>query len=69
MQVLWNGVPTEKFKPTRGERQRCHLSPYLFVLCMGWLGHNIHSSFVGKEWSPIRLSRTCPTLSHLFFCV
>ncbi|KAA3475230.1 Retrovirus-related Pol polyprotein LINE-1 [Gossypium australe] len=67
MQVLWNGVPTQKFKPNRGIRQGCPLSPYLFVLCMEWLGHFIHS---GKEvgiWDPIRLSRSGPPVSHLFF--
>ncbi|KAH1055847.1 hypothetical protein J1N35_033912 [Gossypium stocksii] len=40
MQVLWNGVPTQKFKLARGIRQGCPLSPYLFVLCMEWLGHS-----------------------------
>ncbi|KAA3479951.1 Retrovirus-related Pol polyprotein LINE-1 [Gossypium australe] len=43
MQILWNGVPTQKFKPKIGRRQGCPLSPYLFVLCMEWLGHFIRS--------------------------
>lgn len=34
MQILWNGTPTQKFRPTRAVRQGCPLSPYLFVLCM-----------------------------------
>ncbi|KAK5785851.1 hypothetical protein PVK06_040472 [Gossypium arboreum] len=65
--VLWNDVPTKKFRPVRGIRQGCLLSPYLFVFCMEWLGHRFHASFSSGEWSPIRLSHTRSNLSHLFF--
>ncbi|KAA3486878.1 LINE-1 reverse transcriptase isogeny [Gossypium australe] len=67
MQILWNRVPTQKFKPNRGIRQGCPLSPYLFVLCMEWLGHFIHSGIEVGTWDPIRLSRSGPPISHLFF--
>lgn len=43
MQVLWNGIPIEKFRPTRGVSQGYPLLPYLFVLCMEWLGHSFQS--------------------------
>ncbi|KAA3474960.1 Retrovirus-related Pol polyprotein LINE-1 [Gossypium australe] len=66
IQVLWNGVPTEKFKPARGIRQGCPLSPYLFILCMEWLGQSFQSSISSKEWTPIKLSRAGPNLCHLF---
>ncbi|KAA3487383.1 LINE-1 reverse transcriptase isogeny [Gossypium australe] len=44
MQVMWNGVPLSKFRPIRGVRQGCPLFPYIFVLCMEWLGHLIKSA-------------------------
>ncbi|KAH1097249.1 hypothetical protein J1N35_014170 [Gossypium stocksii] len=43
MQILWNGVPTQKFKPVRGIRQGFPLSPYLFVLSMEWFGHIVRT--------------------------
>ncbi|KAA3464882.1 LINE-1 reverse transcriptase isogeny [Gossypium australe] len=67
MQILWNGVPTQKFKPARGIRQGCPLSPYLFVLCMDWLGHLIKSNIDIGRWEPVKLSRSGPAISHLFF--
>lgn len=67
MQILWNRVSTQKFRPPRGVRHGCLLSPYLFVLCMKWLGHSIRLAIDSGNWLPIRLSCTGPSLSHLFF--
>ncbi|KAA3460795.1 reverse transcriptase [Gossypium australe] len=67
MQILWNGVPSRSFKLIRGIRQGCPLSPYLFVLCMEWLAHLINSEINTGKWQPIKLSRSGPALSHLFF--
>ncbi|KAK5776842.1 hypothetical protein PVK06_044807 [Gossypium arboreum] len=67
MQVLWNGIPTSKFRPAKGVRQGCPLSPYLFILCMEWLSHNIHAAIGAGNWTPIRLALNGPPLSHLFF--
>ncbi|KAH1131560.1 hypothetical protein J1N35_002938 [Gossypium stocksii] len=66
MQILWNGVPSKPFKPVRGIRQGCPLSPYLFVLCMEWLGHLISSEIIVGRWHPIRLSGSGLPLFHLF---
>ncbi|KAK5824614.1 hypothetical protein PVK06_019395 [Gossypium arboreum] len=66
-QVMWNRVPLSKFKPVRRIRQGCPLFPYLFVLCMEWLGHLIQSAISEGKWSPIRLSRNGPAISHFFF--
>ncbi|KAA3481303.1 reverse transcriptase [Gossypium australe] len=50
MQVLWNGVPTQKFRPARGVRQGCPLSPYLFILCIEWLGYSIRNAIGVDIW-------------------
>ncbi|MBA0602746.1 hypothetical protein Gorai_002916 [Gossypium raimondii] len=67
MKVLWNGAPTQKFKLVRGIHQGCPLSPYLFILCMVWSGHSFHHAIGDSLWWPIRLSRSGPSLSYIFF--
>ncbi|KAK4258441.1 hypothetical protein QN277_004892 [Acacia crassicarpa] len=67
MQLLWNGDKAEEFRPSRGVRQGDPLSPYLFVICMEKLAHLIQAAIHEGTWELIRLSRTGPQISHLFF--
>lgn len=67
LRVLWNGEPTDSFKPTRGVRQGDPLSPYLFVMCMERFYQTIEEAIVENRWKPIRASRNGPLLSNLFF--
>ncbi|XP_039065453.1 uncharacterized protein LOC120210860 [Hibiscus syriacus] len=66
-QVLWNGVMSASFNPSRGFHQGDPLSPYLFVMCMERLGHTITGAVNNGRWKPIRLCRNVHALSHLFF--
>ncbi|CAL1355245.1 unnamed protein product [Linum trigynum] len=67
MQVMWNGGATEGFTPSRGLRQGCPLSPYLFTLCKEILSHVIQEAVVKGAWKTIKASPGGPSLSHLFF--
>ena len=65
--LLFNGGCIDSFCPTRGIRQGDPLSPYLFILCMEFLGHLIQEKCDAKLWSPLKASRSRPSFSHLVF--
>ncbi|KAG8483541.1 hypothetical protein CXB51_023295 [Gossypium anomalum] len=65
--VRWDFIEVPLQTATRGVRQECPLSPYLFIIYMKWLDHSIRKAINMGNWSPIRLSRGSPPLSHLFF--
>ena len=65
--LLINGGCLDSFFPSRGIRQGDPLSPYLFILCMEYLGHLIEEKCAAKVWNPLKTSRNGPSFSHLFF--
>ena len=65
--ILFNGGALESFKPSRGIRQGDPLSPYLFILCMKYLGHLIEEKCMIGAWKPLKSSRDNIGISHLFF--
>lgn len=65
--LLFNGGKLELFFPSRGIRQGDPLSPYLFILCMEFLGALIEDKCNSKLWVPVTASRSGLAFSHLFF--
>lgn len=65
--LLFNGGGLEPFKPSKGIKQGNPISPYLFILCMEYLGFLIEEKCQGKLWHLVKASRSGPSFSHLFF--
>lgn len=40
--MLINGIPGEPFSAERGIRQSNPISPYIFIICVEYLGRYIH---------------------------
>lgn len=65
--LFFNDGCLDFFHPSRGIRQGDPFSPYLFILCMEYLGHLIKEKCAAKTWSPVKATRSGPSFSHLFF--
>ena len=64
--VLWKGNPLGFFIPSRGLRQGCPLSPYLFLFVVEGFSRLLQSAMVRSLLFGVRISRFAPTISHLF---
>ena len=65
--ILFNGKALDPIFPSRGIRQGDPLSPYLFILCMDFLGQLIAEKCNAKLWNPMKAFQRGPPFSHLFF--
>lgn len=67
MTILINGNPTYFFEPTCGVRQGDLISPYLFILGMGFLSLLINRQTKLGIWKPIPISANGPFITHSLF--
>lgn len=65
--IIVNGKPTEKFTPQRGLRQGDPISPYLFLICAEGFSALIKQAESRGELTGIKMAKTAPQISHLFF--
>ena len=65
--ILFNGNKLDSFRPSRGIRQGDPISPYLFLLCMEFLGAQISAMCEEKRWDKIKASKNGPSFSHIFY--
>lgn len=65
--ILFNGNKLDSFQPSRGIRQGDPISLYIFLLCIEFLGAQIHSMCENNRWDKIKASKNGPSFSHVFF--
>ncbi|XP_041011360.1 uncharacterized protein LOC121255147 [Juglans microcarpa x Juglans regia] len=65
--ILINGIPQNPFLPSRGIRQRDHLSPYWFILCVEVLTKLIQKAESRGAITGFPIGRSGLHMSHLFF--
>ncbi|XP_060965673.1 uncharacterized protein LOC115711034 [Cannabis sativa] len=65
--VINNGQKMGPIIPTRGIRQGCPLSPYLFIVCAEGLSSLIKHFEAQKHITGCKVARSAPPISHLLF--
>lgn len=65
--LMINGKRFEVIKPGRGLKWGDPLSPYLFIFVSDVLSRLVTDVVAKKDISPLRMTRSYPALSHMFF--
>lgn len=65
--VRINGNLVGPIIPKRGLRQRCPLSPYLFIICAHGLSTLIEKAVGRETLHGVKICRRAPIVSHLLF--
>ncbi|KAM6545103.1 hypothetical protein CsatB_025839 [Cannabis sativa] len=65
--VINSGQRMGPILPTRGIRQGCPLSPYLFIVCAEGLSSLIRHYETTRLITGCKVARSAPTISHLLF--
>ncbi|CAN0872225.1 Uncharacterized mitochondrial protein AtMg01250 [Linum grandiflorum] len=62
-----NNMVGEEVLPSRGLRQGCPLSPFLFLFCAEGLSGLLRQAEMAGTLMGMRVSRSAPRLTHLLF--
>ncbi|XP_060969607.1 uncharacterized protein LOC133036861 [Cannabis sativa] len=65
--VINSGQKMGPIVPTRGIRQGCPLSPYLFIVCAEGLSSLVRHYEATRLITGCKVARSAPTISHLLF--